>query len=437
MSILPQLERDLLQAADRRLSGRSGSVGRASRRSGNAGEASRGRARRLWLALPAFGLLLTSATIALAAAGVILTGSPVRPNGPLNPAVGEGVPRPGRSRLLTLRAPDPAGGLPWGMRVLATTRGLVCLQVGRVQDGELGELGLDGAFHDDGRFHPLPADVLPADATSAMSENSSCHLAGQTFTGEFGGLDRNAATSPHTRTAPRQNLRNISYGTLGAHALSITYRTGGTQRTESVLPGIGAYLIVQQTEAHEPVATSGGGYGTGTPDGPRPNPDGALTAVTYSFGGKLCQDSVVLKVDDPCPLPRVARGEPRALAPRYLHRPVHVRLRLHGRLIVGAELSFTAPFAVTSAREGYTVAMPTPCHQGTDMIPVDRDVARGSRIHVSLPYPFANACGPTVPVEVRYSGHIGLGGMEAPLTVVGSATLRIPPGTRPAPPPVH
>ena len=36
---------------------------------------------------------------------------------------GIGIPAPGGSRLLALRAPDPQGGLPWGMRLVHTTRG--------------------------------------------------------------------------------------------------------------------------------------------------------------------------------------------------------------------------------------------------------------------------------------------------------------------------
>jgi hypothetical protein len=170
MSILPQLERDLLEAANRRLcaSGDSG-AGPSGSRLGV-----RGRARRLRLPILALGCLLVTTTIALAATGVILTGEPVRPEELLNPSVGEGVPAPGASQLLALRVPDPEGGLPWGMRIVRTTRGEVCLQIGRVQDGQLGELGIDGAFHGDGRFHPIPADARcpPTSFTGASSTPS-------------------------------------------------------------------------------------------------------------------------------------------------------------------------------------------------------------------------------------------------------------------------
>jgi hypothetical protein len=116
---------------------------------------------RRWRALALAGVLVLAGAAAALAASGLLTGSPVRPGGPLSPTVGDGIPAPGGSQLLGFRVADPAGGLPWGLRIVHTTRGYVCLQVGRVQGGELGELGIDGAFNDDGRFHPLPADVLP------------------------------------------------------------------------------------------------------------------------------------------------------------------------------------------------------------------------------------------------------------------------------------
>ena len=435
MSNLPQLEQDLLQAARQRLTGAAGSepVRSTPPRLGG-----RRRARRWQLALVVLVCLLATAAIALAAAGVILTGAPVRPTGPLNPAVGEGVPVAGQSRLLPLRVPDPAGGLPWGMRIVHTTRGEVCLQVGRVQRGQLGELGIDGAFHDDGRFHPKPANVLPADATAGASENTSCQLAGETFAGSLTGLDRSATARPDVGTAPREYLRDISYGVLGPHAVSVTYQADGEQRTKPVVPGTGAYLIVQRTRPNEQVGTGGGSQGTDQLHGRRPNPDGAVAVITYRFNGTVCEDSVTGRVDHPCPRPPVTSGPVPFRAPD-LHRPLHARLILRGHLIVGAALRFTAPFAVTSARQDYSIAIPAPCHLGTTVTSLNRNVARRSTVRVSLPYPFANACGTTVRVEVLYSNLAGPGrtGAPAPGTVmIGSVTLRVPPGTRPAPPPV-
>src|SRR5580700_5928715 len=103
MSVLAQLERDLLEAANRR-----NAAGAAAENAADATAprlAARSRMRRLRLPLIAFACLLASATVALAASGVILGGAPVRPEGRLNPGVGEGVPAPGASQLLALRVP--------------------------------------------------------------------------------------------------------------------------------------------------------------------------------------------------------------------------------------------------------------------------------------------------------------------------------------------
>src|ERR1019366_2439190 len=113
------------------------------------------------VALVALALVLATAAITLAATGVILTRAPVGMSRAPIATPGEGIPVPGGARLPPVRAPDPAGGLPWGMRIIHTPRGLICVQIGRVYDDQLGQLGVDGAFHNDGRFHPLPTDALP------------------------------------------------------------------------------------------------------------------------------------------------------------------------------------------------------------------------------------------------------------------------------------
>jgi hypothetical protein len=451
MSILPQLERDLSDSAIQR-ERRHGMQPRPAAR----GRTRSVRIRRLVpLPLALIVALLLITTIALAASGVIPLGSPVRPSGPLSPGVGEGLPLPGHSRLLPLRAPDPDGGPPWGIRILRTTRGLVCLQLGRVQDNQLGQLGVDGSFSDDGRFHPLPADVLPADATSGQSANATCHLPGLAISAEAVGLDRSGAPATPPDIPP-QNLRDVSYGQLGPDALNVSYHANGEQHTAHVLAGVGVYLIVQRTKPGEPIRTSGGSFGVTVPGGPLPNPDGRLTSITYSFDGQLCQDSITSSVPDPCPSPpppspgvkplQLCGSSPATPAAtpcarsqeRSLNVPVHVTPRLHGHLLVAAEISFRAPLAVTSAERGYTLVMP--CHGDTIGNPIDRNVARGSIVHVEWGYPYANHCGSPPEVQILYgsgtgNGLAGLGPSGA--TLVGAAKIKLPPGTRPAPAPEH
>ena len=199
-------------------------------------------------------MLLAGGTIALAATGVILTGAAVPPAKPVGPS--EGVGMPVSSRLLRLRIQDPEGGPPWGMRIVETSRGLVCAQVGRVHDGQLGELGIDGAFADDGLFHPFPAEVVqsfPGGSTEDGTEieGGTCTLAvsaawGSAVAAELWGVDRNAAPSRgHQRSARSPSSATSATGCSARTPSSVTYREGSSVRSEAVVPGVGAYLIVQ------------------------------------------------------------------------------------------------------------------------------------------------------------------------------------------------
>lgn len=105
-------------------------------------------------------LVLATAAVALAAAGIFAPGSPVGPSVPPVPTANDGAAIPSTIKLLSLRAPDPRGGPPWGLRILQTTRGETCVQVGRLDYGTIGVLGQDGAFGNDHRFHPFSANYL-------------------------------------------------------------------------------------------------------------------------------------------------------------------------------------------------------------------------------------------------------------------------------------
>jgi hypothetical protein len=452
MSILPQLERDLLEAASRRLS----ASGDGPAESSGSRRDARGRGRRLRLPVLAFGALLASTTIALAASGVILSGAPVRPGGSPNPTVGEGVPAPGASRLLSLRVPDPEGGLPWGMRIVSTTRGEVCVQIGRVQHEQLGELGIDGVFHDDGRFHPMSADVLPETSRIGTSvsnndatESVSCHLAGQAVAGEHLGVDRSVGgANGHVQSIARHKLRNLAYGLLGPAAVSVSYHDGNRPHTAAVLAPVGAYLIVQRAAPAEQVASGQEGLGT---EGDLP-PSPPLTAITYRLDGNLCQRGsvdargVAAHLTKECPQPHFPAGN--LVRTRDLQRPVHVRLQISRHVVTGVEVRLIAPFAVTSARENYTIAVATAsCHEPAGVrLPrsgpvhgsvgegfvgsrLDRNVRSGALVTSRLAYPFDNACGErSVTIEVLYSK--GPGERQV---LVGSTTIQEPPGAGPGP----
>ena len=392
-------------------------------------------------------------------------GDSVQPSGPLNPSVGEGIPAPGASRLLSLRVTDPDGGLPWGMRVVRTTRGEVCEQIGRVESGQLGELDIDGVFHGDGRFHPLPADVLPETSRVGMrgvanndaTDTVSCQLAGQTLVGKHIGVDRSAgAADGQERARPRSELRDIYFGVLGAPAVSVTYRAGKSDLTVPVLRPVGAYLIVRRAASGKQARTSGGSLGS---EGDLP-PSPPLTTIAYQLNGKLCNRGPVLApgalahLVDPCPFPHWPSVQ--NVAPRELHQSLHVRPRINHRVLVGMWLSYTTPFAVKSAKEDYEIRIPgiacKPIAAGRggaivgwsgSSVSLDRDVTRGTTVThwFSAPSLFAGICWFPRPtrhvsrrsalVEVIYRQYEG-----AVPVIVGSAVVTVPPGTRAAPEPV-
>jgi hypothetical protein len=195
-------------------------------------------------------------------------------------------------RLLALRVPDPRGGPPWGMRLVTTTQGLLCAQVGRVLHGELGQLGLDGAFHDDGRFHALAPDDLPeVRAQGSAGDDADCVAPKETFAGEIDGLDRNAVENPQSNTIALSGRREISYGLLGPHALAVSYRSGTRMFTRPVLGGLGAYLVVLQAKRNRYLGSTGAAPGSDYADDLDPaGPTGALVAITYRYGSTVCRD---------------------------------------------------------------------------------------------------------------------------------------------------
>jgi len=421
------------------------------------------RASRFWLLIPGVAVLLVTTTIALAATGVILNGAPVSPSGPMSPVVGAGLPLPGQSRLLALRIPDPSGGLPWGMRVVRTTRGLVCVQIGRVQNGQLGELGIDGAYHDDGRFHPVGPGVLPTYAGGASeggvtSERGSCVLAdgdvtgngeawGSAVTAEFWGVDENAAFAPERHPRPVARRRDISYGILGPHAASVTYREGSTLHSEPVVSGVGAYLVVQPASPNSTHEGHGEAPGTDTP-GEGPGTTGALTSIGYEHDGRICENGYNARtggkvgIQHPCPAPNPYPADLRVTPPGSFVRRPQVALKVSHHRVLAAELSFSAPFAVTSAAEGYSLTS-KPCRGGREgggVAVLDRNVAQGATVHLTLMYPFAARCaGGSISVEVLYDSS----GPDAKRSygrtpgelLIGTATVRLPRGDRPATPP--
>ncbi len=277
-------------------------------------------------------LLLVLAAAALAAGGVIELGSPAKLPFSVygNAREGYGALVPGTVRLLPIKAPDPAGGPDWGMRVLSTTRGQGCIQLGRLLDGKLGALGQDGAFADDGRFHELPV--------SATTDVNGCALLdgeGRLFTnvtaderpasawvgagGRLGGCvppsagpyekglritrrEREQGARPPAICA-QADLRNIYYGLLGPQAQSITYVLGGQRHTLPTVGTDGAYMFVTRASAHQLLNFANAGTADVVPvDGPikeihyRDGSTCHLTAKSWIGGAYACTPSLPVPV---------------------------------------------------------------------------------------------------------------------------------------------
>jgi hypothetical protein len=230
-----------------------------------------------WRAVPAVLLLVLAGGAAAFATGLFSFGAPVKATPVFsNPRAGLGALTPGTVRLIPIATADPQGGPAWGLRVLSTTRGAGCVQVGRLVDGKLVALGQDGAFGDDGRAHALPVSAavnsfscVPLDGNDRFF--NSVTMLGQTAsaawwlgsttcipTGTLG------ATSRAHPACPQRDERNLYYGLLGPDAKSVTYKLAGDVKTQATVGPEGAYLIVTASN-HQHIANSGGGIADDVP----------------------------------------------------------------------------------------------------------------------------------------------------------------------------
>jgi hypothetical protein len=366
------------------------------------------------------GLLVAAA--ALAATGIIGVGVPVAANheNARPPArTGVGLPVSGavsghRSvQLLPVTVPDPDGGLPWGMRIVHTTRGLVCVQIGRLLDGRLGVLGQDGAFRDDGLFHELPAGVLDPGTCSQpgyyvlyRSEGlpSSAAMPGPVRSCLYPGAPRLRRSDP--QACPAGDERMVAFGVLGPHARSVVYKEHGAARTVATAGPLGAYLVVlRQPPIHPRPLDLGPGrhlstamqlYGypslgsTSSPLGrfPIETQSSVISSARFSFGRRYCQSGSEAAAKAPSACTRAITHTPTflPLVPRRLHSSINVtsHRRTDGHTL---DLTFIAPAAVFDASTAYGVEITMPsggacAPRSISGQPIERDVARGQVVHV-------------------------------------------------------
>ena len=365
-----------------------------------------GPSKRRWSLRPSnlrLGVLVAVLVFAAAAGAVaasgILSGAPV-PGFKLRSTVDYGVPVSSSVRLLNVSVADPTGGPPWGLRAVRTTRGLGCLQYGRLVDGRLGVLGQDSTFHDDGRFHPLPPNFFQPTGCSVLDANGRSYFAAQVDGVPASGYDActpvGSGRAPHAPAyCPAKDARALYYGALGPDARSITYIVEGVVRTVATVGMDGTYLIVTR-------ATPGANpnlAGPGVPDGTRLLPFGSsqpIIKITYK-DGYVCHLSATGNRDNrgrPCRPPgfRSSRVLPTAAEVRS---PVTVRLRLNARLpglgrISFAEVTFIAHVPIHSAGNTYAWQVIDPrsahCGAGSGGGETDTNITAGQHvtIHVQI-----------------------------------------------------
>ncbi|HEY5197373.1 MAG TPA: hypothetical protein VIJ51_10150 [Solirubrobacteraceae bacterium] len=333
--------------------------------------------RRMAVALAAVLSALALAAAALAASGLLSGGAPVAlpPGVPLNPSSGLGVVKLASVRLLPIAVADPNGGPPWGLRYVATSRGLGCLQTGRLVRGVLGVIGEDDAFGDDGRFHALPTNLLSGSPFPCGSLDAHGHaFAGVAIyalpasglltpsRAEPGcgrpnpppppGAHFPAPRRPRPLICPPADERTAYLGMAGPDAKSVTYVDGGHLHTVATVGDQGAYLIV--------LATPGAGQ-----NGYSPLPGaggGPIRRIDYR-NGYVCVISQKSLRSQTCPhVGQVPVRRPR-LSSADVASPVAVSVGggTHGKTL---HVRFTARVAVTDASSAYMISIrfPAPCH---------------------------------------------------------------------------
>lgn len=374
------------------------------------------------------GVLLAAA--AAFATGIIGIGSPVpgaRTDQKAAFSTGVGAPIPagthaphGAAQILPLSIPDPAGGPPWGMRIVHTTRGLLCVQIGRLLDGRLGVLGQDGESGDDGLFHELPPGVLDADTCAQPGHYVLYTAKGLPASGAMPGPHPSCLSPGTSRrgalasmpVCPADDERLAVFSLLGPHARTVVYSAHGILHTVPVTGTYGAYLIVVRQPPRE--ATGNGNLGSSeTPfDRPSiPEADPLPTSIVYSFSGHLCQTGTLHLPTGPPACSTILPVGPQVIKSQVSRLHISsARIHLHVRRTAAGyrvTLSFAAPVAVYDAGTGYGIQyrMPhgpaCPAH-GSAGQNIEQNAVRGQIIHVSLNISAAPGCHGTLEGRLIY-----------------------------------
>jgi hypothetical protein len=398
-------------------------------------------------------VVLALAAIAVAATSLLQRGSDVQPRSgrPPTPKRALGVATGAVAAPIT--APDTKDdNLPWGLRTFKTTRGYACVQVGRMQDGELGLVGRDGAFQDDGKFHVLGPQVLeevnctPVDG--AGHGYLVLHYAAYPASGYVAGCidpwwvaQGFADKTGRHKACPARDERALDFGLLGPHATSVTYRLpSGEQRTVKTQPGTGAFLVVTPHQTEQPLAP-----------GERPMPHSipsqefvlsrtpsALTIVAVGY-----DDGTTCRVRHE----RLGIHGSAGGCPAVGYVPVHVRQPTHAEVATKMKLSITreadgrhrdlhvrfrARVAATGSRAAYYLFLHPPRPHGCGSMgeghTIEQDVRAGQRVGAKVRL-LNGGCAGTWKVELSYRVAVehpsaaGVTNLHYPGTIVDRGTV--------------
>jgi hypothetical protein len=447
MNYLPALRASLVAAA-----GRQGQIARAQREAAAPGSLSRRRSLRWrWVAIN-LAVGLAGTTLGLSAAGVFKRGTAVGPEVPPSPSAFEGVAVPGSVKLLPLRIADPAGGLPWGMRVLRTTRGLTCVQVGRVDFGTVGVLGRDGSFADDRRFHPLSPNYLQTPFGCAPSDANrrgflNAFLQETPASGVLPSRSCHESSRAAAKICPARDLRDIFFGLLGPDAASVTHLNAAGALERSATTGDeGAYLVVlprptsgclvpNAPRRFPRLCRVGGSGDTGGPGVPA----GAIAAVTYR-DGHVCHVPAPgsrASLLEACPPVGFVAARGATPSAAQVAAPISVQKvpaksycgATHGEGVVPCDarvpagfrrlnggwpsllvrISFISRVAIPDSRSFYEFELKMPrsatCTTGGTFGPTNSDIAAGQRVTSSMFVPYR--CPGVVKGTVSYVPLVG------------------------------
>jgi hypothetical protein len=373
-----------------------------------------------------------------------------------SPRAGLGKIAQGTVRLVPISVPDPHGGLPWGMRALSTTRGVGCLQVGRLLDGRLVALGQDAAFGNDGRAHELPLSTNVERLNCSFVDGHGRIFDSVTIKSQAASAAPGVHCEPpgtYARshraalsTCPLADERDLYYGMLGPDATSLTYSMNGKSHSLATVGPDGAYLIVTPGTIHRYSGAAGSRERAGlytSDEVPVYSPINAIhyrggatchlvTAERWVYGPRACAP----------PLPQPFGWAPVGVPTHaQLATPIHATLirDAEGRLAI--RIRFISRVAISSLRGEYQLEWHEPrmapgsyaagpIDEGAiagynGLIPQGRNIAAGQPLTKTIDQ---NQFGPRL-APGSITGSVILDYAVGPLIQAEEDTAKIPAGT--------